>query len=326
VYKENTLKMASSYEKSIKMELRHLRYFLAVADELNFTRAARRLNMAQPPLTQQIKALEAEMGVMLFDRSAYRIELTEAGKAFAAEVGRILGDVRNAVLIAKRVASGAAGQVRVGFTESASFNPLVTSAFRAFRSTYPDVELSLEERQSTELAAALREERIDVAFVRPPLSAGEGLTLHLLGEEEMVVAVPSGHRLAGRRDVSLRELKTETFILYPRSVRPGLADTVITACEKAGFSPRVEQYAPQLSSTINLVAASLGISIVPLSMHGLQPDTVAYVPLRGKPLSAQLGVALRSSETSPSVLKFIETARDMSLRAKPDPSPAATRP
>jgi DNA-binding transcriptional LysR family regulator len=293
------------------MELRHLRYFLAVADELNFTRAARRLNIAQPPLTQQIKALEAEMGVTLFDRSAYRIELTEAGKAFAAEVGRILGDVRNAVLIAKRVASGATGQVRVGFTESASFNPLVTAAFRSFRSSYPDVEVSLEERQSTELATALREGRIDVAFLRPPLSAGEAITLHLLEEEEMVVAVPSGHRLAARRDVSLRELSAETFILYPRSVRPGLADTVITACEKAGFSPHIEQYAPQLSSTINLVAASLGISIVPRSMHGLQPDAVAYLPLRGKPLRAQLGVAVRNSETSPSVLRFIQTARDM---------------
>jgi len=138
------------------MELRHLRYFQAVAEELNFTRAARRLNIAQPPLTQQIKALEAEMGVTLIDRSAYRIELTEAGRAFAAEVARILGDVRNAVLVAKRAARSAAGHVRVGFTASASFNPLVMSAFLTFRSEYRGVDVSLEESQSTELAQALR--------------------------------------------------------------------------------------------------------------------------------------------------------------------------
>jgi len=292
----------------MEMELRHLRYFQAVAEELNFTRAARRLHIAQPPLTQQIKALEAEIGVTLIDRSAYRIELTEAGRAFAAEVGRILGDVRNAVLVAKRTARSAAGQVRVGFTASASFNPLVTRAFRTFRSDYPDIDVSLEESQSTELALALREGRIDAAFVRPPLSA-DGIVVHLLEEEEMVVAVAREHRLARRKAVLLRDLQAETFILYPRIVRPGLADAVVAACEQAGFVPKVEQYAPQLSSTINLVATSLGISIVPRSMQGLQPQAVAYVPLRGRPLTALLGIAHRTAEVSESVLGFVETAR-----------------
>jgi DNA-binding transcriptional LysR family regulator len=295
------------------MELRHLRYFLTVAQELNFTRAAKRLHIAQPPLTQQIKALEAELGVMLFDRSSYRIELTDAGRAFAAEVERILGDVRNAVLSAKRASRAAVGQVRVGFTESASFNPLVTSAFRTFRSAYAEVEVSLEERQSTELALALREGRIDVAFLRPPLKTNEGITLHLLEEEEMVVAVPSGHPLAGRKTIALTELEKETFILYPRAVRPGLADAVVTACEKVGFKPRIEQYAPQLASTINLVAASLGISIVPRSMQELQPHAVSYVRLRGRPVHALLSIAHRGDESSASVLKFVEMARSMSV-------------
>jgi DNA-binding transcriptional LysR family regulator len=306
---ENTLIILSLYEKSIEMELRHLRYFLAVAEELNFTRAARRLHIAQPPLTQQIKALETELGVTLIDRSAYRICLTQAGIAFAAEVTRILGDVRNAVLIAKRAARSAVGQVRVGFTESASFNPLVTSAFRSFRSAFPDIEVSLEERQSTELANALRDGRIDVAFVRPPLKSVEGLTLQLLQEEEMVAAVPSGHALAKRKSIDLRELQNEAFILYPRAVRPGLADAVVLACEKAGFKPRVEQYAPQLAATINLVAASLGVSVVPRSMQGLQPSALAYIPLRGRPVRAQLSLAHRTQESAPAVLKFIELTR-----------------
>jgi DNA-binding transcriptional LysR family regulator len=308
-YKENTLNVVSLYEKSMEMELRHLRYFLAVAEELNFTRAAKRLNIAQPPLTQQIKALEAEMGVTLFDRSGYRVELTDAGKSFVPQVARILADVRNAVLIAKRAAAGDVGHVRVGFTESASFNPLVTAAFRRFRLAHPEVEVSLEENPSTVLAGALREGRIDAAFVRPPLRTVEGLTLHIIDEEEMVVAVSSGHPLAGRPDLEMKDLADETFVLYPRVERPGLADTVIAACEKAGFSPKVKQYTPQLSSTINLVAASMGVSIVPASMQGLQPQAVSYKRLRDQQLTALLGVAHRQGESSAPVLRFVETAR-----------------
>lgn len=291
------------------MELRHLRYFLAVAEELNFTRAAERLGISQPPLTQQVKALEAELGVALFDRSAYRIELTDAGRIFAAEAARILGDARSAVQAARRAATGATGRVRVGFTESASFNSLVTSTLRSFRSDYPAVEVSLEEHPSTELIEALRAGRLDTAFVRPPLPAQRGLRLDLLEEEPLVAAVPSGHALASRRQVDLRALAAETFILYPRTVRPGLADTVIAACEAAGFTPQVGQYAPQLSSTINLVAASLGISIVPDSMRCLQARAVTYLPLSGEPLHALLGIAYRSDEASSVVHNFIDAAR-----------------
>ncbi len=291
------------------MELRHLRYFLAVAEELNFTRAAERLGISQPPLTQQVKALEAELGVTLLDRSAYRIELTDAGRVFAAEAARILGDARSAMQAARRAARGATGRVRVGFTESASFNPLVTSTLLSFRSDFPAVEVSLEEHPSTDLIVALREERIDAAFVRPPLPTKRGLELDLLEKEPLVVAVPSGHPLVSRREINLGCLAAETFILYPRAVRPGLADTVVAACEAAGFTPKVGQYAPQLSSTINLVAASLGISIVPDSMRCLQARAVVYLPLRGEPLHALLGIAYRTAEGSAVVHNFIDAAR-----------------
>ncbi len=298
------------------MELRHLRYFLAVAEELNVTRAARRLNISQPPLTQQIKALEAELGVALLDRTGYRIRLTDAGRLFALEAGRILEEVRRAGQMARAAASGASGRVRVGFTESASFNPLVTSALRAFRTAYPGVEVSLEEHPSTELAAALREGRIDVGFVRPPLREGRGLVFDLLEREPLVAVLPLGHRLARRRRLALRDLARETFILYPRAVRPGLADEVVSACEAAGFTPRVGQYAPQLSSTVNLVAASLGISIVPASMRSLQAQLVAYLPLEGEPLHALLGIACRDEERSSAVRNFVAAARQLTA----DPS------
>jgi DNA-binding transcriptional LysR family regulator len=298
------------------MELRHLRYFLAVAEELNVTRAARRLNISQPPLTQQIKALEGELGVVLLDRTGYRIRLTDAGRLFALEAGRILEEVRRAAQMARAAASGTSGRVRVGFTESASFNPLVTTALRAFRAAYPGVEVSLEEHPSTELAAALRDGRIDVGFVRPPLREGRGLVFDLLEREPLVVVLPIGHRLARRRRIALRELSRETFILYPRAVRPGLADEVVSACEAAGFTPRVGQYAPQLSSTVNLVAASLGISIVPASMRALQPQLVAYLPLEGEPLHALLGIACRDEERSSAVRNFVAAARQLTA----DPS------
>ncbi len=291
------------------MELRHLRYFLAVAEELNFTRAAERLGISQPPLTQQVKALEAELGVALLDRSAYRIELTDAGRIFAAEAARILGDARSAMQAARRAATGVTGRVRVGFTESASFNSLVTSTLRSFRCDFTAVEVSLEEHPSTDLITALREGRIDAAFVRPPVPTRRGLALDLLEREPLLVAVPSGHRLAAREEIDLGSLAAETFILYPRAVRPGLADTVVAACETAGFTPKVGQYAPQLSSTINLVAASLGISIVPDSMRCLQAHAVTYVPLRGEPLHALLGIAYRTDEGSAAVYNFIEAAR-----------------
>ncbi len=294
------------------MELRHLRYFLAVAEELNITRAARRLNISQPPLTQQIKALEAELGVTLIDRSAYRIALTDAGRVFAGEAARILDAVRDAAGLVRSAARGARGRVRVGFTESASFNPLVTSALRGFRAAYPRVEISLEERPSTDLATELREGGIDVGFLRPPLRDERGLVFDLLEREPLVVAVPGEHKLARRRSVRLTDLAAETFILYPRAVRPGLADEVVDACEAAGFTPRVGQYAPQLSSTINLVAASLGISVVPASMRALQPRLVAYVPLHGETLHALLGVAYRGEERSVVVRQFIEQARAVS--------------
>ena len=290
------------------MELRHLRYFLAVAEELNFTRAAQRLCISQPPLTQQVKALEAELGFALFDRSNYRIELTDAGRAFAAEVSRILGDVRAAVQVAQRAAAGAIGVVRVGLTGSASFHPAVAASLWQFRREYPQVQLTLQENPSLTLVAALRDGSIDAAFVRPPLRKSAAIAFHALEDEPLVVALPRNHEFAQRSSIELRELASQTFILYPRAVRPGLADAIVAGCEQAGFTPQVGQYAPQLSSTINLIAASLGVSIVPQSMSGMQPQLVSYVPIRDDPLKASLGLAHRTGEKSRPVLNYIGIA------------------
>ncbi|MDB5394440.1 MAG: LysR family transcriptional regulator [Rhodospirillales bacterium] len=286
------------------MELRHLRYFVAVAEELHMTRAAERLGIAQPPLSQQIQALEREIGVTLFHRIKRHIELTDAGKLFLEEARRILIGVEAAVGRARRAQDGEIGRIRVGLTESASFNSIVTGALRAYRAAFPDIELTLEEKHTTELAESLRDGTIDAAFLRPPFSAGDGLDFRLLTSESMIVALPAGHGLATERPITLSELAAETFILYPRSARPGLSDMIAAACAQAGFTIKLGQQAPQLSAAINLVAAGMGISVVPQSMRQMQPRGVVYRALKGGPTVA-LGLAYRKDERARTVLNFI---------------------
>jgi len=283
------------------MELRHLRYFLVVAEELHFTRAARRIGIAQPPLTHQIKALEEELGVRLFDRAPGNVSLTPAGDVFLEEARFILGRVENAVFRTRLYARGMAGRICVGFTESASFNPIVTSALHRYREAYPDVELTLEENRSTQLIEALRQGRVDAAFVRLPIAMGDDIRFQLISNEPMVAAVHKQHRLALAKSVALIGLKDEPFVLYPRASRFGLTDTIISACQECGFTPVVVQHAPQISSTINLVASSLGITIVPQCMRTSRPDAVRYLRIRGTDLRASLGIAHRTADKSAAV-------------------------
>jgi DNA-binding transcriptional LysR family regulator len=287
------------------MELRHLRYFVTTAQELHFTRAAKRLGIAQPPLTHQIKALEQELKVQLFNRLPRRVELTDAGRSFYEDAQRILDSVGRAVLRSQSSAKGQMGRLSIGFTESASFSQVVTSSLQRYKKAFPNVELSFEEARSTQLVDMLRQERIDVAFVRPPIARNEDLTFVPLYSEPMIIAVPKSHRFAGRKSLQLSELREEEFILYPRATRFGLSDAILTACEEAGFSPIVAQRAPQISSTINFVAASLGVTLVPKCMMQSRSDAVSYVRLRAPNLLANLGVAFRAAERSSVVSNFI---------------------
>lgn len=195
------------------MELRHLRYFVAAAEELNFTRAAERLRIAQPPLTVQIRALEHEVGVALFHRLSRGVALTDAGRALLTDARTIIDQVNEAVRRSRWSAQGVVGRMRVGFTVSASFHPLVNGALRTFREAFPKVELQLEENRSTELAQSLQQGRIDAAFVRPPLALTDGLSMEPLVEEPMVAALPLHHRLARCTVIALRELSREILIL-----------------------------------------------------------------------------------------------------------------
>ena len=286
------------------MELRHLRYFVAVAENLHFTRAAAKLGIAQPPLTQQIKALERELAVQLFDRSGRGVILTNSGLIFLAEARSILAQVAAAARKAKAAEVGVIGRLSVGFTESASFHPLVTEALQAFQLAYPDVELSLREAPSTQLVAALAADELHLAFVRPPYPAHPAVVSDKLAQEAMVAALPGGHPMANRTSLRLTDLAGERFILYPRATRPGLSDEIVEACRSSGFEPNIVQEAPQLSSTINLIATGMGISIVPEGMRHVRPRDVHYVEVTGLRVQAHLALAARTKDLSPLTANF----------------------
>jgi DNA-binding transcriptional LysR family regulator len=293
------------------MELRHLRYFVAVAEERHITRAAVRLGIQQPPLSQQIHALEAELQVQLLRRKPRGVELTQAGEAFFVEGQQVLRQAEHAIAVARRTAQGEIGRIGLGFTSSASFHPFVPRAIRAYREAHPLVALSLEESGTGELVEALQAERLDAAFVRSPIGAAAGIAVHSVLEEPMAAALPEGHSLAaGAAPLALAALAAETFILYRRPLGPGLYDAIIAACQRAGFSPEIGQEAPRLLATLSLVAAGLGVTLVPQSMRRLRVDGVAYRTIEDAAgLVAPLNLAYRRAEAAAAARRFIALVR-----------------
>jgi DNA-binding transcriptional LysR family regulator len=300
------------------IELRHLRYFIAVAEEGHITRAAERLDMQQPPLSQQIKSLEQQVGSQLFHRKARGVQLTDAGRAFLEEARRVLSDLDRAVETTRRTARGEQGRLCIGVTPTAPFHPLVPKVIRNFRATHPLVALTLEEGLSQDLLR-LQQERIDIAFVRAHVVDAEGLAVTQLLEEPMLVALPTGHDFARGKSselVPLKGLAQESFILYgpPGS---GIHDSTIAACNRAGFSPRVGQLAPRITSTLGLVAAGLGISLIPESMCCVKLDGIAYRRLKASsPPKAALNLVSRRGDPSAVVRHFVQVATSLATSFK----------
>ncbi|WP_018898156.1 LysR family transcriptional regulator [Rhizobium sp. 2MFCol3.1] len=280
------------------MELRHIRYFLAVAEEQNFTRAAAKLGIGQPPLSQQIRDLENEIGAALFHRVPHGAELTEAGSAFLPEARAAIASAEKAKLAAQRATRGETGRLALGFTASSAFNTAVSGTIRRFRGQWPDVSLSLTEMNSNWLMEKLMRQEIDAAFIRPGLEDPRDVYLKRLADEPMLIALPAHHPLAKLKTVPLAALSGEPFILFPRTVGLSLYDDIVRGCRDAGFELVVTQEAPQIPSVINLVAADLGVSIVPGSLEHLKLDGVAYRPIEGPPLVARLGLAMLKARRS----------------------------
>ena len=286
------------------MELRHLRYFCAVANELHFTRAAERLGIAQPPLTQQIKFLEDELNVALFDRTTRQVRLTEAGRVFFKQAQEILDQVKRAAVLTRQASELKGETLRIGFTESASFHTAITTSIREFRQAYGDINLELQESPSSTLVELVEKDALDIAFVRPPFKR-KALRFLPLPVERMLVAMNKDHPKAKARTLSLYSLRDEPFVMYPRDIGPGLADSVLSSCEKAGFSPILAQRTPQMSSTINLVAAGIGISIVPDCMQETRKDLVSYIKLSGEQPVARLAAVTRSARHKSVIQNFL---------------------
>ncbi|CAN5490519.1 LysR family transcriptional regulator [soil metagenome] len=294
------------------MELRHLRYFVAVAEEGSVTRAAQRLNMEQPPLSQQIHALEKELGVRLFDRVARRVVLNAAGRQFLEDARHTLDSAAAAVTRVRRYDRGEQGHVACGFTTSASLHHLAPRLIRAFRDAYPLATLDVEERETFELLTGVDQKRLDVAFVRTAGSRFPELGSHVLHQEEFVAALPLDHRLAtGSSPLALSALMQERLVLYRRPDGIGIFDVLMDALRPAGFTPQVAEQVPRILTAINLVAAGQGISLVPASMRALHTESVVYRPLvKGSLPPMPLTLVYRRNDLSALVGNFIRAAQE----------------
>lgn len=310
-----------------RIELRHLRYFVAVAEEGSFTRAAARLHMQQPPLSQQLQALEGQLGINLFDRLPRGVQLTPAGAAFLDDARAILAAVTGAATRAKRVAQGVAGTLSIGLASSAATHAIVPTLIGAFRERHPDVFLQFVEGNAASLTEALLARQAHVALLRAPVDRPAEVRFARLLQEPMLAAIAKAHPLARKaasrspRRVTLRELGELPFILVRRPGAPGMYADLISACEEAGFSPRIAAEVGNMLTNVLLVAAGVGASVVPASMRGIQSELVSYVPLRGAgKLIAPLTLVSRRDEANPAVGRFIALAREL---ARVEPRQAA---
>lgn len=294
------------------MELRHLRYFVAVAEELHFGRAAARLGIAQPPLSQQIRQLEGELGVVLLARTRRRVELTEAGRVFLEEARGILQRVTQAAGAARRAARGETGSLAIGVVASATYG-LLPRVVRAFRERHPDVALTLSVLSTGAQVAALRAGQLQLAIARPPFG-DETLVAEPLHEEPVVAALPSGHPLSARRSLPLRALAGEPLVLFPRDRRPGWYDFVLGLCREAGFDPVVGQDAPELATAMALVAAGVGVTLVPASVQDLRRSGVDYRSLAAPSPRTRLVALRRPGEPLPVVTRFLAVFREVLAR------------
>jgi DNA-binding transcriptional LysR family regulator len=293
-----------------RMDLRHLRYFVAVAEERHFTRAAERLGIKQPPLSLQIKQLEQELGTPLFRRLTRGVELTESGTLLLDEARQILDQVERTKANVQNRARGETGHIRVGFVGVTYFHPRVPELIQTYRERYPGVLLSPVQGNTSDLMVkAVQAGSVDVAFVRLPLEPNEAVTIHPLVDETMRIVLPSYHPQARMRSVSLATLAQEKLILFPRAIGPGLYDSVIASCQRAGFSPILGEEGIQISSIISLVAAGFGISIVPRSIEQLHADGIVYVPIKGEAPRAPISLAVRKDNRSAVIRNFVALAR-----------------
>jgi DNA-binding transcriptional LysR family regulator len=285
------------------MELRHLRYFVATAEELHFGRAARRLAISQPPLSLAIRQLEDELGVRLLERDSKRVALTAAGEAFLADARALLAEAAKARELARRVAAGQRGRLRVGFVGSMLYRGLPEHV-RAFRAAAPDVALTLSELNSAEQLDAVAQGRLDVGLVHAP-QAPRGLSAVAIAEEPFFACLPERHRLARSRPLTLAALADEPFVLFARDASPAYYDSVIGVCAAAGFVPRVELQVRHWLTVVALVAKRMGVALVPEAIRTSGMKGVAFLPLAANPVRSSSWIVWDPGRPSPARDAFV---------------------
>ena len=284
------------------MELRHLRYFVAVAEELHFGRASARVHVAQPAVSRQIRALEEEIGLSLFERNRRRVVLTAAGAAFLEEVRSLLQHVERAVITAHRAARGELGSLRIGYVP-AMVHTSLPEIVRAFRKRFSRVDVRLQEMNPAMQVEALLAERIDVGFVRGPIDEPT-LALKTVFKEPLVAVLPSGHRLRAHKILGLAMLAKEPFVFQARARGPATHDQILAICRKAGFSPQIVQEGSN-TELLSLVASGAGVAIIPTSLRAIRRAGILFRPLRERPMT-QLDMVWRENAASPVLREFLE--------------------
>ncbi|MBD2261256.1 LysR family transcriptional regulator [Pseudanabaena sp. FACHB-2040] len=286
------------------MELRNLRYFVTVAEELHFGRAAERLQLTQPALSKQIASLEKELGAQLFTRTKRTVALTAAGQVFWEQAVQILAQLEEAIHLIQRTARGEAGHLRIGFTETAT-HTVLPALVRRFRDRFPNVKLTMLELCTEAQVAALTVRQIDVAFLHPPIDE-RGLKLYSLLEEDFVAVLPKQHPLLSYEQIPVSAFADEPLIIHPRKEGPALYDGLIQICQQAGFQPKIVQESISARTRICLVAAGIGISFVPQSVQPSVVPDVACRALADCPMKLKFAAAWQQSSTAPTLQAFLD--------------------
>lgn len=291
------------------MELRHLKYFQAVAEELHFGKAAVRLKMAQPPLSLQIRQLEEEMGVALFLRTKRSVELTEEGKVFLEKVYPLFESLDKAIETVKMVSRGEVGEIVIGFIATAAYD-ILPIIIKHYRIQYPGIHVVLKQLTTSEQLKALQEGTIHIAILSEPKESNE-INFELIRKEPLVVALPKEHSLAAKTSsIELINLSNEPFVLTRRTANQNYYDAVINCCYQEGFSPQIEQETGEMSTVISLVAAGIGIALVPASMQLLLQNDVVYQKIKNNKFNTVTAFAWRSENQSPIVHAFIDLVKE----------------
>lgn len=294
----------------MNVDLRAMRQFVAVAEELHFGRAADRLGMAQPPLSQAIRRLEGALGFPLFHRTRRRVELTPPGLVLLEEARRTLVQADEAVRLARRAAADDLAELTVTFASIALYRVL-PAALRAHRKRFPMVEIRLDERATDSQVLALQNGTVDIGFMTPPVKDTSGLQMEVISRDRLLAAVPSDTALAGRGEIALPELADENFVLFPYMQGPSLHGRIMAACRQAGFLPRVTQEARLMHTILSLVAAGMGVSFVPEGARTMTLDGVTFVPVTGlaDDVTWDLAMAWKPRGARRALTAFIETVR-----------------